>query len=70
MLADVIFPLKIVGQFSAVMDGFNVKQFGIHGNHTDICKLQDLDDAGYKRISQEIRSLLSEVISGESPAAS
>jgi hypothetical protein len=70
VLTDMIFLLKIVGQFSAVMDGFKVKKVSVHGNHEDICKFEGLNDIEYTRISQQIRGLLSEAVSGESPAAS
>jgi hypothetical protein len=69
-LADMIFPPKIVVQFSAVMDGFNVKKLSIHRNHIDMCKFENSDEVGYTRIAQQIRILFSEAISGESPAAS
>ncbi|KAK7954712.1 SERAC1 protein [Apiospora saccharicola] len=59
--------IQIVPQWSAVIDGFNVREQPVPANHMEMCKFATRDDVGYKRVirlikhvvGREFRALLS-----------
>ncbi|OBT63079.1 hypothetical protein VE03_07456 [Pseudogymnoascus sp. 23342-1-I1] len=48
----------IVPEYSASMDGFNVRKDSIPANHMDMTKFLSMQDIGYRRISGHIVSLV------------
>ncbi|KAK8047458.1 hypothetical protein PG996_015522 [Apiospora saccharicola] len=54
----------IVPQWSAVIDGFNVREQPVPANHMDMCKFATRDDVGYKRVIR----LIKHVVGREFPA--
>lgn len=53
-------------EWSAVIDGFNVKQYPIPGDHIDMCKFGTRGDAGYKRVTFLIKSIIKKEFQGKS----
>jgi hypothetical protein len=51
---------QIVGESSAVIDGFNVRKASIQANHIDVCKFGSRDDYGYKKVTGFILDILEE----------
>lgn len=51
---------QIVGESSAVIDGFKVRKASIQANHIDVCKFGSRDDYGYKKVKGFILDILEE----------
>ena len=52
---------QIVPEDSAVLDGFGVKKISVPANHTDMCKFSNSQDAGYRRISDQIMAYIGDM---------
>jgi hypothetical protein len=59
-----------VPEWSAVIDGFNVKQHPLPGDHVQMCKFADSEEAGYKRVSYMIKTILKKEFQGKSGGGS
>ncbi|KAK8135634.1 hypothetical protein PG984_003574 [Apiospora sp. TS-2023a] len=49
----------VVPQWSAVIDGFNIRQQPIPANHMDMCRFATRDEIGYKRLAHRIKKVTS-----------
>jgi hypothetical protein len=52
--------LQIVGESSAVIDGFHVRKASIGANHIEICKFDSPDDRGYKTVKNFLLDIYEE----------
>jgi hypothetical protein len=55
-----------VPEWSATIDGFNVKYQQIHANHMDMCKFANREEVGYKRVVFLLNNILRRKFQGES----
>jgi hypothetical protein len=49
---------QVVPEESAVFEGFNVKKISVPADHSNMCKFSDSQDAGYRRILDQIITCL------------
>ena len=53
-------------EWSATIDGFNVKHQPVPANHMDMCKFANREEVGYKRVVFLLKNILRRKVQGKS----
>ncbi|KAK8035531.1 LipA and NB-ARC domain-containing protein [Apiospora rasikravindrae] len=59
----------VVPQWSAVIDGFNIREQPVPANHMDMCKFATRDETGYRRVLRLIKYVVCREFRGMSRAS-
>jgi hypothetical protein len=57
---------QVVPEWSATIDGFNVRCQPIPANHIDMCRFANREEVGYKRVVFLLNNILKRKFQGES----